>query len=302
MLKKFLSALLCVVALVTVVGCAEKKQETEAENETQKPEIKNEDVAKLDINVKPLEQVEGKTLSEAASSLGFKNEKLFHAFANAIGKKPEEVTQPDIDKIHFVAVGPEKDFDYSLFVGYIDYVDLCFSEEAKGSDFSQKLSDKLMMSELEYDIENDSLLDLGNFKNIEMFEIYDVNIEDVSFVKNYNRLIYGFFRNNGITDISALEGYNPETLHELDFTGNEITDWKPVEQIKDKIIVFYDMASEFRVTLESFLEQTKVSETLPEVLEENKDAAASDVGADTKEEFKIVDKNGNPTDFGSLFE
>lgn len=298
MLKKALLALFCVVAVVMVVGCAGKKSENDEKNHTQKPEIKNEDIVKIDINVKPLEKVEKKTLSEAASSLGFENEKLFHAFANAIGKKPEEVTQEDVDKIHFIAVGPEKDFDYSLFVGYIDYVDLCFSEESKSPDFSQKLGEKVMMSELEYDIEKDSLSDLGNFKNMEMFEIYDVNIEDVSFIKNYNRLIYGFFRDNGITDLSPLKGYNPESLRELDFTGNEITDWAPVDAIKDKIVVFYDMESGIRISLESFLEQTKVSaETLPKVSEE----AFGDED-NKKDEFKIVDEKGNPTDFGSLFD
>lgn len=289
MLKKILSALLC-VAVVTAVGCTEKKKDNEIKN----PEIHNEDLVQVNINVKPLEKVKEKTLAEAATALGFENNRLFHAFANAIGKKPQEVSQEDVDKVHYIALGPGEKYEHTLFVGYIDYVDMCLTKEADDKDFSNKLSEKVMMSEFEYS-ENDSLSDLGRFKNVEMFELYDVKISDISFMKNYNSLICGYFLNNGITDISALEGYNPEYLAELDFSGNEISDWTAVEQIKDKIIVFYDMASGFRITLESFLEQTKAPEIVPEISDENMEAAKEN------DEYFIVDEKGEPADFDSLF-
>lgn len=290
MSKRLLSALLCAFALVAAVGCTEKK----TDDEVKKPEIQNEELVQVELNIKPLEKVQEKTLSEAASALGFENNKLFHAFANAIGKKPQEVTQEDVYKVHYIALGPGENYEHSLFVGYVDYVDMCLTKQADDKDFSSKLSEKVMMSEFEYD-ENDSLSDLGQFKNVEMFELYDVKISDVSFMKNYNNLICGFFGNNGITDISVLEGYNPSSLAELDFTGNEISDWTPVEQIKDKIIVFYDMASGFRITLESFLEQTQTPEKVPEISEESKE------NADKDDEYFVVDENGNPADFESLF-
>ena len=290
MLKRLLSALLCAFAILAAVGCTEKK----TDDEVKKPEIQNEELVQVELNIKPLEKVKEKTLSEAASALGFENNKLFHAFANAIGKKPQEVTQEDVYKVHYIALGPGENYEHSLFVGYVDYVDMCLTKQADDKDFSSKLSEKVMMSEFEYD-ENDSLSDLGQFKNVEMFELYDVQISDVSFMKNYNNLICGFFGNNGITDISVLEGYNPSSRAELDFTGNEISDWTPVEQIKDKIIVFYDMASGFRITLESFLEQTQTPEKVPEISEESKE------NADKDDEYFVVDENGNPADFESLF-
>lgn len=290
MSKRLLSALLCAFALVAAVGCTEKK----TDDEVKKPEIQNEELVQVELNIKPLEKVQEKTLSEAASALGFENNKLFHAFANAIGKKPQEVTQEDVYKVHYIALGPGENYEHSLFVGYVDYVDMCLTKQADDKDFSSKLSEKVMMSEFEYN-ENDSLSDLGQFKNVEMFELYDVKISDVSFMKNYNNLICGFFGNNGITDISVLEGYNPSSLAELDFTGNEISDWTPVEQIKDKIIVFYDMASGFRITLESFLEQTQTPEKIPKISEESKE------NADKDDEYFVVDENGNPADFESLF-
>lgn len=305
MLKKILCVMLAAATSLTLCFCSskevEKQEDKNTENQVQETEKKEDEKSFYDIelNIKPLEEVEGETLSESAASLGFVNEKFFHAFANALGKKPSEVTAEDVEKVHYIALGTEEDKSYSMYIGFVDYVDLCLSDKREDPDFATMLSNALKMSEFVYDRENDSLADLSKFINMESFEIYDVRIDDVSFLNNYKNLIYGFFNGNGITDLSPLADYNPASLIELDFTGNEIDDFSYVEHIKDKVTVFYDIASEFKITLTEFLEQQNNPENIPE----NKvDETEEDETTEDDTGLVIFDENGNKTDFGALFD
>ncbi len=279
--------------------------EPEADDKT---EEKQEPPIKLDI--KPLEKNDEEILSESAEKLGFVNVNFFEAFANAIGVEPANVTQADVDNVHYIAVSAEENGTNSVLVGYIDYIDLCFSD-IDSSELMTKLNEVVMASAFEYDIEKDSLSDLAKFRNVEIFEIYDVKIEDVSFVKEYKNLAMGYFANNGITDVSCLEGYNPESLVEIDFTGNNIEDWTPLYPIQDKVIVMYDMQSGFLLKLDSYLEQTennsltKTEEKAEEKVEEKTEEVEKDQAdavADSNDKNVLYDENGNPVDFSSLFD
>ncbi len=284
---------------------ADKPAVNDGESEKEdKTEVKEEPSIKLDI--KPLEKSDEEILIESAEKLGFKNVNFFEAFANAIGVEPATVTQEDVDKVHYIAVSGENDGTNSILVGYIDYVDICFSD-VDDSELMSKLNEVVMASAFEYDIETDSLSDLAKFKNVEIFEIYDVKIEDVSFIKEYENLAMGYFANNGITDVSCLEGYNPASLVEIDFTGNDIKDWTALYPIQDKVIVMYDMQSGFLLKLDSYLEQTKNNPSTEneENTEEKTEAVVkdeTDAAADSKDKNVLYDENGNPVDFSSLFD
>lgn len=310
MMRKILTLALCALVVLSLVCCTEKKtvenNDVEIKNEPATDETfddnqKTEEKTKVELDIKPLEEIDEQVLMASAEKLGFKNKNLFHAFANAIGKNPGEVTQEDVDKIHYVALGPDDDENYSLFVGYIDYVDMCFSDAASEPDFMNELNKLVMMSEIVYE-KDSSLSDLGNFKNVEMFEIYDVAVDDLSFVKEYDSLALGYFKNNGITDVSVLADYNPESLIELDFTGNDIENWEPLMHIKDKVIVIYDMQSGFVITLDSYLEQTQNSENNSSEEKEAETKTEVNADKDDKDAPAFVDENGNPVDFGSLFD
>lgn len=305
-MKRFFALLMASLMIVSLVSCkkpvndeSDVKEEIVAD-ETAPKEEKEEIV----LDIKELDEVDELTLKEAATALGFENEKLFHAVANAMGKTPFELTQQDIDNVHYIAVGPEET-GHSVYIGYIDYVDLCFSEESGMEDIMSKLNDIVMMSVFEYDKETDTLSNLGNFKNVEMFEIYDVEIEDVSFIKNYPILALGYFKNNGITDVSSLSDFNPETLIELDFTGNDIDDWSALYHIKEKVTVFYGVADGMPMTisLESMLKQqankTETAETDETEVEE---PISEQESANEQETVEFVDENGEAVDFSSLFE
>ena len=325
MTRKLLALILCaVVCIACFAACSDEKKNEEtkksgdeeiinedendaADNqESENSEQSAEEVVPvedkgIEVDVKPLEEIDEETLKESAAKFGFENEKLFEAVANAIGIKPWEMTQKDIDKVHYIGIGPESDDMYTVFIGYVDYVDLCLSGASESSDIMSMLNDVVMVSEFNYNIETDTLSDLSKFENIEMFEIYDVRIDDISFVKAYNKLVFGYFKNNGITDVSCLEGYDCETLIELDLTGNDIADWTPLEHIKEKVIVVYDINTGFYLTLDEYLRQKENPVTIEPPVIVPEDAAEVEIGEEDDRPL-LVDENGDPADFSSLFD
>ena len=216
---KFIVAVLC--GLVMLCACTQKEEIKEDKNPVS---VENSDA--------------GETVKEdktEVNPLGFENVSFFEAVAKCLEKDPVDVTQEDIMSIHYLAVGPEGDGTITVYVGLVDYVDHALSHDATVESLVPFVKKAV--------VENPVGLaaDLGRFSNIEIFEYYDVAIEDVSFVNNYHQLIMGYFDTNGITDVSPLAEYNPETLHELDFTGNNIEDWTALEHIQDKVIVNYSL-------------------------------------------------------------
>ena len=303
--KTLVLAVLAVILLLSVVlliynnkGKAEDESIVTDDTAPTVSEPVEEKQGQIKIDIKPRNEYDEKELVEAADALGFENVNLFAALANAIGVEPSKMTQSDIDNVHYISLSKEEGGAYTLLIGHVNYVDLCFSEEADKPDIMEKLNEIVMASDFVYD-KNDSLSDLAKFKNVEIFEIYDVKISDVSFIKEYKGLVFGYFKDNGITDVSSLADYNPASLYELDFTGNEIADWSYLEHIKEKVIMFYgsngfkDESGNdivFRITLADKLEQEAESDKAPE--EETQ----------TQEETVLVDENGDPVDFSSLFE
>ncbi len=169
------------------------------------------------------------------NKLGFENVALLKAVAGCFDKKADELTEEDILSVKYLGVGPEADGKISVCIGLQEYSDVYFSQEVTIEKLQEHVKTQLLEDE------NGTYGDLAKFKNVEVFEYYNIPISDVSFVKDYEDLAFGYFMDNGITDVSSLEGYNPETLYELDFTGNEIADWTPLYDIKDRVIVNYTL-------------------------------------------------------------
>ncbi len=168
--------------------------------------------------------------------VAFSNKGLKEALANALSSPDGKITQEDIDGIYYLGLFLDQSGKYNLTLGLEDYKNAYFLELEKDSPNVYALAEYVKKSGFEYDfmpLEND----LKKFKNVEIFEIYNVQIFDVSFIKSYENLVYGYFLNNKITDISKLEGYNPRKLCELDFSENAITDWSTLSHLQDKVIV-----------------------------------------------------------------
>ncbi len=183
-----------------------------------------------------LQNEEGKEQDqELVNHPGFSNIPFLKAVAECLEKDASLVTQEDVLDIRYLTVDLEDDGSTIVYVGMKDYVDKALSANVT----IEGLKPYVKMARIEDT--TDVSCDLGIFENLEMFEFYNVKIEDVSFINNYSQLVFGYFDSNGITDVSSLEQYNPQTLIELDFTGNDIEDWTPLYHIKEKVIVNFSM-------------------------------------------------------------
>ena len=50
-------------------------------------------------------------------------------------------------------------------------------------------------------------------------------------------LTHVFVTSCGLTEVTGLANLNAETLYEVNLTGNEITDWSPLDYVQDKVLV-----------------------------------------------------------------
>ena len=256
-MKKMFAVLLCALVVFTLACCNKDK----ADDPVLPPEAQNV----------------------------FENTAFLNAFAKAIGKEPEKVTADDAEAIHYLSIYLSEDGGFELCVADKEASTLLF--ERKYEEFEAKIKS----AKCDF-AENENLTkDLGLFKNIKMFEFVDFPIADVSFVNNYQNLLVGVFNNNGITDVSSLSNYNPESLAELDFTGNNVHDWKPLVHIAEKVMVLY--TSNMRYTLADFVGSAATNA-------ENVEAPETQGEANKEENSSVdlVDENGAPVDFGALFD
>jgi len=199
---------------------AEENTEEKVDTPVEEPKL-SEDIA-----------VDPEKAEEVVNTLEFENVNLLSGIANAMGKATSEVTQEDIEAIYYFSIGKENTGDYTVYIGMQDYKNAV----DEGLDVSQEQS-FFKKSVITIDAESESLSDISKFKNLELFEIYNVPVTDVSFIKELSNLESGFLRDNGITDVSALEGYDTDKLKLLDFTENSISDWTPLYHIKEKVVV-----------------------------------------------------------------
>ena len=331
-MKKILIAMMLCLALVAMmfVGCSdEKAQNTDADNVQ---EENNTDVAEGEVNngdEAGKDNAEGKEDSakdapvekapeeepkladdialnpekpeEVVNQLDFENVKLLAAIANAMGKPTAEVTKEDIEEIGYIGISAEETGDYTIYLGMNDYMNAY--NEGQSSEY---IGQFLKKSVMEYDAENDSFNDLAKFVNVISFEYYGIPIEDISFIKEYKNLQFAYFKDNGITDVSSLADYNPESLYEIDLTDNDIEDWSPLYHIKEKVIVNYQTPMLYDAD-GNLVPTTAIVLTLEDKLNqetEKQQAEETEETTETEEnqEPSFVDENGEPVDFASLFE
>lgn len=223
----------------------------------------------------------------------FENQSFAKAFGEALKKSAYTITENDCLSVKYIAVGKDDVKNFSLYIGFDDYSTAYFNELEKGENADPtSLLDYISSAPLQYSDKDIFDNDLKLFKNVEIFELYDIKLYDISFLKDMPELYYGYFMNNGITDISALSDFNPEFLRELDFTGNNISDWEPLMHISDKIIVNY--------STQEFTSEDGQSYSIPfttYLSDLNKSIVEQDENSDTPEAY--FDESIN---WGSLFD
>lgn len=297
-MKKILTIIVVAALLFVFAACADKK-----ENQDFTPNTKNDIAKEQEETEKEVKQKEEPF--DINNPLGFENERLYNAVCYALMKDPTLVTQEDILNVKYLSIDLEDNGEYTVLVGLSDYIDAYFElvNNPDDTEIYKKLISLTRKASFEND-EQDVFSDIAKFTKVNVFEYYDIPINDVSFLKNLNELYFGYFNSNGITDVSALSDYNPKTLRELDFTGNDIEDWSALEDIKDKVIVHYSVKEydngkgekiqvPFELRLSEKIEQDKQQKDK----EENQSQQQKEQAAPS-----LVDKDGNPVDFSSLFE
>ncbi len=72
---------------------------------------------------------------------------------------------------------------------------------------------------------------------LETLVIYDSTLDDISAISSLKNLKYLDLSETGLTDISALSSLDNDTIEVVYLTGNEITDWSPLDHLDaDKVI------------------------------------------------------------------
>ncbi len=265
--------------------------ETENDNNTAKSKNENDSDKSAD------------SATAKADEVSFENKGLLLAVKKALGK--EFITKQDILDIYYLAIVPIDGGAFGLSVGLSDYRDAYFAEIAKEAPNYVNLIP--YVKEAEFSIESSKYLDtdLALFENIEIFEYYAFPVNDVTFIKNYPNLTYGYFSSNGITDVSGLSDYNPESLTELDFTGNSISDWSALNHIEDKVIVLYSAQDGKIIKLNEYNASSDKDSLLeiPEapVVEETQEPEMSEEEA-KKQAEALGQQIAESIDWGSLFE
>ena len=186
------------------------------------------------------DEIYGNKVTPVSSySENFKNKDFLSSLAECFGKDSKDLTEEDVLSVRYISMGPDEFGKNVLYIGLEDYETVYFSEKYESAEEKiEALIPVVKQSYLEED-GNTDYSDLALFKNVSVFELYETPVADVSFIKNYTNLAYGYFSDNGITDISSLADFRPESLKCLDFTGNDITDWSALMDISDIIVTNY---------------------------------------------------------------
>ncbi len=206
-----------------------------AEQESAKAEQENAN-AEQEIEQESTEITDGEAdVIEVQQATVLGDDSLSKAIAVCFDKTPEQVTKDELLSVRYCAFSSSDDGSYYIDLGFDSFIDIYYTNAA----FEDMNS--LLVSATVENIENADTSVLGLMENIICFEFYNVPMADISFITNYRHLATGYFLNNGITDISCLADFRPQSLTELDFTDNEISDWSYVTDIADRIITDYSV-------------------------------------------------------------
>ena len=113
-------------------------------------------------------------------------------------------------------------------------------------------------------LDNNAIEDISAVKNLTALKTLYLNgtgVTDLSFADALDNLEALYLDNNGIKDISALSSLDAEKIATLSLDGNEITDWAPVEAIKDKVVGYPEEETEAEDEAEAEVETKTEAET-----------------------------------------
>lgn len=213
------------------------------------------------------------------------NQELATALSKVLNKAPAFITEEDLAQIKYFS------FDYNAeeeiasimtgddtFVGmYYEYLaKLEAEEDVSEYDFTG------LYKTVEFDLDKeDSLLDdIKYFTGVRNLDIAGASFTDSTVFSGLTNIEKANINSCGLTEVGGFGGLNPDKVIEINFTGNNITDWSPLDIIKDKVIVstYYTIAPTEDGSID-FNNMTLVEQTLTEYYEELAQAQESENAA-----------------------
>lgn len=177
----------------------------------------------------------------AKSSL-LENQDFATALSAMFDKAPAFINEEDFADIKYVGVQYSPEEELAMVVtGGAEYVALYNDYNAKldaGEDVSSfDWGNDAKAAYFELDKENTKLDDLKFFTGAEIVEVYGVTFTNSSVFAGMTGLTTANINSCGLTEVAGFAGLDTEKVTNVNLSGNNVTDWSPLDYIKDKVIV-----------------------------------------------------------------
>lgn len=177
----------------------------------------------------------------AKSSL-LENQDFASALSKMLDKAPAFITAEDLAQVKYISLNYSSDEEVaSVTIGDEAFVDM-YTEYLEKLDASEDVSSYDFTGTYKYidfdmDKEDALLDDIKLFTGARILEIAGVSFTDSSVFAGLTDLEDVTVKACGLTEVAGLGGLNPEKVSNVNLSGNNITDWSPLDIIKDKVIV-----------------------------------------------------------------
>lgn len=226
-------------------------------------------------------------VATAKSSL-FENQSFAEAIAEITGTRPGLLSEDKLSGIKYLEINYDSDnSEYYVAAGKSDFVE-AYTEYIAKSDAGEEnisldIEGKFKDARFEM-ADGETLADLKYFTGLEVINISSVALEDSAIFENMKALTHANVTYCGLTDADGFAEINKEAVYEINLSGNDISDWSPLDDIADKVIVSssYSIAT----TEDGSYTLVPVEQTLKEFYEAEE---AEDADSETDSE---EDENG----------
>ncbi len=204
----------------------------------------------------------------------FENQDFARGFAKALDKLAINLDYSDFENAKYLEIQyNSQTSEYSLSIGYDDF-DAEYEKQVAASENTEETTTTEETVDLSTLVKSATFVsknpithdDIRKFTGVKTLSLGGITLSDITFVENLKGLTRGYFNTCGITDISPFATLDLENIKELDFTGNEISDWSALESISDKVLVQNSYTIE--VTEDGQYQLVPVRKTLKEYNEE----------------------------------
>ncbi len=225
-----------------------------------------------------------------AKSALLENQDFATALSEILGKAPAFINEEDFADIKYVAVQYSAQDELALLgIGGDDFVTTYYDYIAKldaGEDVSSfDFTDKVKSTVFELDEENTKLDDIRFFTGVEIAEVSGITFTDSSVFSGMTKLTTAALGSCGLTEVTGFTGLDAEKVVNINLSGNNITDWSPLDYIKDKVTVasYYTFEPTEDGTID-FNNMTLFEQTLAEYYEEQAKAEEAENDETASEE------------------